>query len=62
LTYDLKDGRVLGAVAVGPGAADVLAPVVVALRLNGRVSDLAGLYGAYPSLGELPFIAARAAG
>lgn len=62
LTYSERDGRVRGAVAAGAHAADILAPVVVALKLGARVSDLAGLYGAYPTLSELPFSAARLAG
>jgi pyruvate/2-oxoglutarate dehydrogenase complex dihydrolipoamide dehydrogenase (E3) component len=60
LYYD-KDGRVLGAVAVGPHAADVLSPVAVSIRLGGSLGDLADLYAAYPSLSELSFIAARSA-
>ena len=60
LYYD-EDGRVLGAVAVGPHAADVLSPVAVAIKLGGGLEDLAGLYAAYPSLSELSFIAAREA-
>jgi dihydrolipoamide dehydrogenase len=59
--YYEKDGRLLGAVAVGPQAADVLSPVAVAIKLGGRLDDLADLYAAYPSLSELPFIAARSA-
>lgn len=60
LYYD-QDGRVLGAVAVGAHAADVLSPAAVAIKLGGSLDDLADLYAAYPSLSELPFIAARAA-
>jgi dihydrolipoamide dehydrogenase len=60
LYYD-QDGRVLGAVAVGAHAADVLSPAAVAIKLGGSLDDLAELYAAYPSLSELPFIAARAA-
>jgi dihydrolipoamide dehydrogenase len=60
LYYD-EGGRVLGAVAVGPHAADVLSPVAVAIRLGGSLDDLAELYAAYPSLSELPFTAARSA-
>lgn len=56
------DGRVRGALAAGPQAADILAPVAVALKLRAHVSDLAALYGAYPTLSELPFAAARLAG
>ena len=59
LYYDESDGRILGAAAVGPHAADVLSPVLVAMRLDGRLDDLAGLYAGYPSLSEVAFVAAR---
>ncbi len=59
LAYNKKDGRVLGAVAVGPHAADALSPIAVAIKLGGRVGDLADIYAAYPSVSELAFIAAR---
>lgn len=61
LAYEAAGGRVRGATAVGPHAADAVAPVMMALRLQAAVRDLAGLYGAYPTLSELPFIAAREA-
>ncbi|MFN2137560.1 MAG: NAD(P)/FAD-dependent oxidoreductase, partial [Candidatus Promineifilaceae bacterium] len=61
LSYDSKDGRVLGAVAVGPHAADVLSPVALAIRLHGRIDDMAAVFAGYPSLSELAFIAARGA-
>jgi len=60
--YCDEEGRVRGAVAVGPYAADVLSPVAVAIKLGGRLDDLADLFAAYPSLSELPFSAARQAG
>jgi pyruvate/2-oxoglutarate dehydrogenase complex dihydrolipoamide dehydrogenase (E3) component len=59
LYYDEESGRIFGATAVGSHAADVLSPVMVAMKLDGRLDDLAGLYGAYPSLSELVFISAR---
>lgn len=61
LLYGEEDGRILGAVAVGPHAADVLSPVAAAIKLEGCIDDLAAIYGAYPALTELPFIAARRA-
>jgi pyruvate/2-oxoglutarate dehydrogenase complex dihydrolipoamide dehydrogenase (E3) component len=59
LYFDETGDRILGAAAVGPHAADVLSPVLMALKLGGRLEDLAALYAAYPSLSELPFSAAR---
>ncbi len=61
LAYDEADGRIVGATAVGPHAADVLAPVAVALHAHLTVRDLAALYVAHPTAGELPFLAARLA-
>lgn len=61
LAYDRQNGLVRGAAAFGPHAADLLAPVVVALKLGGALPELAELYGAYPTLSELPFKAARSA-
>jgi dihydrolipoamide dehydrogenase len=59
LAYDASSGQVRGAVAVGPHAADALAPVALALRLGGGVADLAAYAPAYPTVGELATIAAR---
>ncbi|MFN2103618.1 MAG: dihydrolipoyl dehydrogenase family protein [Candidatus Promineifilaceae bacterium] len=61
LAYCSSDGRVLGAVAVGPHAADILSPVALAIRLGGRVNDMAAVFAGYPGLSELGFIAARGA-
>jgi pyruvate/2-oxoglutarate dehydrogenase complex dihydrolipoamide dehydrogenase (E3) component len=61
LAYEEESGRVRGATAIGPHAADVVAPVMTALSMQATVSALAGLYGAYPTVSELPFIAAREA-
>ena len=61
LAYGEEDGRILGAVAVGSHAADVLSPLAAAINLEGCIDDLAAIYGAYPALTELPFIAARKA-
>lgn len=61
LVYDGENGRLRGAVAAGAHAADIVAPVAVALHAGMTVSDFAGLYGAHPTLSELAFAAARAA-
>jgi dihydrolipoamide dehydrogenase len=61
LFYNEQDGRILGAVAVGPHAADVLSPLAIAIQFKGHIDQLAAVYAAYPSLSELPFVAAREA-
>jgi pyruvate/2-oxoglutarate dehydrogenase complex dihydrolipoamide dehydrogenase (E3) component len=61
LAYREADGRVLGAVAVGAHAADILSPVAAAIKLEGNIEDMAALFAGYPSLSELSFIAARGA-
>ena len=62
LVYRGADKKVLGATAVGPHAADVLAPVALAISVGANVDNLAEIYSAHPTLSELAFIAARAAG
>jgi pyruvate/2-oxoglutarate dehydrogenase complex dihydrolipoamide dehydrogenase (E3) component len=61
LVYDTRDGRVLGGLAAGPHAADLLASVAVAIQLQGTVGTLAAAGGANPTISELAFLAARAA-
>ncbi|MBE2224502.1 MAG: NAD(P)/FAD-dependent oxidoreductase [Anaerolineae bacterium] len=56
-----RSGRLVGAAAVGHHAADVLAPVMVAIQAGMTVQELAALYAAHPTLSELAFAAARAA-
>jgi dihydrolipoamide dehydrogenase len=58
---DDGQNRLLGAVAVGPHAADVLAPLAVAIQAGMSVQALSNLYGAHPTMSELAFIAARQA-
>jgi pyruvate/2-oxoglutarate dehydrogenase complex dihydrolipoamide dehydrogenase (E3) component len=58
LTYD-RQRRVVGGLAVGAHAADVLAPIALAIQLSARVDDLASLYGGHPTVSELAFMAAR---
>lgn len=59
LGYDANDNRILGAVAVGHHAADVLAPVAVAIRAGLTVQEFGILFGAHPTFSELAFAAAR---
>lgn len=59
LFVDVENGRVRGGVAVGPHAADVLAPLALGLRLGVTVADLAAVYPGHPTLSELVFAAAR---
>ena len=60
LVVDAQQGRVLGASAFGPHASDLLAPVAIVLKLEGRISDLEDIFLAHPTLGELVPVAARA--
>jgi dihydrolipoamide dehydrogenase len=59
LAYDAGDNRILGAVAVGHHAADVIAPVAVAIRAGLSMQEFGVLYGAHPTFSELAFTAAR---
>ena len=61
LAYDGNTNRILGAVAVGPHAADVIAPVAVAIRAGLTMQEFGVLYGAHPTFSELAFTAARQA-
>jgi dihydrolipoamide dehydrogenase len=59
LAYD-RERRVVGGLAVGAHAADVLAPIALAIQLSASVDDLASLYAGHPTVSELAFMAARA--
>lgn len=61
LAYDPHDRRVLGAVAAGHQATGILAPVAMAIQMQATLDDLAAVGGAYPTLSELAFTAARLA-
>jgi dihydrolipoamide dehydrogenase len=52
-------GKLLGATAIGPHAAEVLAPIAVALRLGATARDLAHVFLAAPSYGEIATQALR---
>jgi pyruvate/2-oxoglutarate dehydrogenase complex dihydrolipoamide dehydrogenase (E3) component len=54
-----EDGRIAGAVAVGDHAADLLAPVAVAIQAQMTAAEFAAVYPAHPTMGELAFMAAR---
>lgn len=60
LAFD-RNHRITGGVAVGSQAADVLAPVAVAIHLGASLEDIAPVFSAHPTLTELAFIAARTA-
>lgn len=60
LAWD-RSSRLAGALAVAPGAAEILAPVALAMRAGLRLDELAATYGPHPSLGELVALAARKA-
>ena len=59
LSYSSNDNRILGAVAVGLHAADVIAPAAVAIKVGMTMPEFGALYGAYPTFSELAFAAAR---
>jgi dihydrolipoamide dehydrogenase len=61
LSYQAQSGNVLGGVAAGPHAAEVLAPIAVAIQLGATIEDLAAAGSANPTLSELAFLAARRA-
>lgn len=53
--------RITGALAVCPEAAEILAPLAVALRARMTLDALASVYPAHPTFGELAVMAARLA-
>ena len=59
LAYGVENGRLCGGAAIGDHAADVLAPVAVALQAKMTIVEFGRLYGAHPTVSELAFIAAR---
>ncbi len=59
LAYETESGCLVGGTAVGDHAADVLAPVMVAIHAGMTIQDFAALYAANPTLSELAFMAAR---
>lgn len=59
LAYNQESGALLGAVAIGSHAADVLSPVAVALAAGLTIQQLGQLYVAHPTISELAFAAAR---
>jgi dihydrolipoamide dehydrogenase len=61
LFYQAQTGSVVGGVAGGPHAAEVLAPIAVAIQLGATIEDLAAAGSANPTLSELAFLAARRA-
>ncbi|WP_129671411.1 FAD-dependent oxidoreductase [Candidatus Chloroploca sp. Khr17] len=52
-------GYVAGALAVAPAAAEILAPIAMAMRAGMQLRDLAAIYGPHPSVSELAAMAAR---
>jgi len=59
LVSDPETSRILGGSAVGGHAADVLAPIALAISLGATVSDLGAIFPAHPTLSELSFEVAR---
>jgi dihydrolipoamide dehydrogenase len=58
LAYD-ENGILVGGTAVGPHAADIIAPVSVAIQAGMSIQQFGVLYGAHPTMSELAFTAAR---
>lgn len=58
---DPDTGQILGAGAAGDRAADILLPISVAISAGMTIDQLATIYPAYPTLGEMVGLAARAA-
>jgi dihydrolipoamide dehydrogenase len=56
-----QEREITGALAVGLHAADVLAPVAVAIQMGAKLDEVAPIFAAHPTLSELVFIAARSA-
>lgn len=61
LVYRQSDTQLVGGLAVGPHAADLLTPVALAIQQHLPLAALAAIHPAHPTLSELPFLAARAA-
>jgi dihydrolipoamide dehydrogenase len=61
LAYDKRNRALLGGVAVGPHAADVLAPVAMAIQMHATLDELAAVSGAHPTISELAFLTAQSA-
>jgi dihydrolipoamide dehydrogenase len=59
LVLELPEGRIIGGWAAGPNAADMLAPVALAIRLHATAEQMADVAPAVPTVSELPFLAAR---
>ena len=48
-----KNGRILGASIVGPGAGDLLQPWVLAITNKMKIGKMAGIIAPYPTMGEV---------
>ncbi|MBE0699241.1 MAG: hypothetical protein IH586_20150, partial [Anaerolineaceae bacterium] len=60
ISYD-RQRKVTGALAVCPEAAEVLAPLAVAVHARLSLDVLAGIIPAHPTFSELAILAARIA-
>ncbi len=59
LCVGARDGRIVGAAAVGDRAAEILGSVAVAIAAEMKLDGLAAVFPAYPTLTEIVGIAAR---
>ncbi len=60
LVFDPANRQIRGGLAVGVHAADLLAPVALAIQAGATLADLSAVFAAYPTLSEAVFAAARA--
>lgn len=61
LAFDRESRQLVGAAAVSAHAADMMAPIAMAIQQAASIDDLASVFAAHPSASELPFAAARLA-
>lgn len=61
LTADRETGIVLGGIAAGPGASDLIAEIGLAVEMAATLEDIALTIHAHPTLGEMVMEAAEAA-
>ncbi len=59
LLLDPANRQIRGGIAVGAHAAELLAPVALAIQTGATLADLAAVFAAYPTLSEAVFAAAR---
>jgi dihydrolipoamide dehydrogenase len=61
LAFNPLNRQIKGALAVGFHAADLLAPIALAIQLKASLEDLTAVGAAHPTISELAFLAAEGA-